>query len=447
MIFLAILVLLSALVIAGCAAYFSIVGMTLLFVGSGISIIIMGLALEIGKLVTVSFLHQQWEKLGFLLKMYLILASFILSVITSVGIYGFLAAGYNATNIKVKSYELVIDNNNKAIERLQQEIKTLTTEVSVEKEMTLVNSNKDNFIQQQLKLIAQNEKRLADLLASVEAEKKKSNEEQNLAKQTLEDETKKETEQIKLYNDRLVLLDKEIQTWLEQGTGGLFKANGLDKARSVKQAQENERAQIDTQIKNKQSIIEQLRLNYTIKLKEISENLSSRIKTIESRITLVEQEITKDKQVILEYQDKASNEIKALVVANDSNTLNNKNAAKQKELEIQTLQKGILDAQSKINETDVGTFKFVSKSIGLSLDNTVNWFIWSIMFVFDPLAVTLIICFNHLIKHRVRPSKVLLSNLTTTTTSTPAFAEEQTVANIVDKDNFIKVGPGENKLA
>ena len=86
MLFLAILVFLSALIIAGCAAYFSIVGMTLLFVGSGVSIIVMGAALELGKLIAVSFLHQQWEKIGFLLKTYLIIASIVLSAITSVEI-------------------------------------------------------------------------------------------------------------------------------------------------------------------------------------------------------------------------------------------------------------------------------------------------------------------------------------------------------------------------
>ena len=52
--FLAFLVLLSALTIAGCAGYFSIVGLTLLFVGSGTSIIVMGAALEIGKIIVVT---------------------------------------------------------------------------------------------------------------------------------------------------------------------------------------------------------------------------------------------------------------------------------------------------------------------------------------------------------------------------------------------------------
>ena len=102
MLFLAILVLITSLAIASVAAYFSIIGLALLFVGSGQSIIIMGTALEVGKLIVVSFLHHYWEKLGFLLKSYLVLATIFLMGITSIGIYGYLSNGYNATSNKVK---------------------------------------------------------------------------------------------------------------------------------------------------------------------------------------------------------------------------------------------------------------------------------------------------------------------------------------------------------
>jgi hypothetical protein len=97
--FLAFLVLISALAIAGCAAYFSIVGLTLLFVGSGVSIVVMGTALEVGKFIAVTFLKQKWEEIGLALKFYLITATVVLMFITSIGIYGYLSAGYNATSI------------------------------------------------------------------------------------------------------------------------------------------------------------------------------------------------------------------------------------------------------------------------------------------------------------------------------------------------------------
>ena len=115
MLFLAILILITSLAIAGIAAYFSIVGLALLFVGSGQSIVIMGTALEVGKLVVVSFLHQYWERLNFLIKTYLIIATILLMAITSIGIYGYLSSGYNATSNKVKEIERQISFNEKQI--------------------------------------------------------------------------------------------------------------------------------------------------------------------------------------------------------------------------------------------------------------------------------------------------------------------------------------------
>lgn len=401
MVFLAILVLLSALVIASCAAYFSIVGLTLLFIGSTTSIIVMGSALELGKLVAVSFLHQQWEKLSLFLRTYLILASIVLSAITSVGIYGFLASGYNGTSIKVKGLEQTIESNNKIIAQLQTDIKTVSVD-DITEEVNLVNTNKNKFIEQQLALITQKEKRITDLQAILEAEKSKSVENISLAKANLESETKKETEQISLFNDRLVILDKEVQVWMDQGTGGLFKQNGLEKARQTKLAQEEERNKIDEQIKLKQTVIKELREEYTRKTNNIDSELKIRIKDLESKIAVVEQEITKDKQAIDEYQAKASAQIAQIYANKQLKLEESKNNVKNKEQDIQKLQQINTELQSKIIETDVGTFKFVAKSVGLELDQTVNFFIWSIMFVFDPLAVTLIICFNHLIKHRKR---------------------------------------------
>lgn len=406
MVFLAILVLLSALVIASCAAYFSIVGLTLLFVGSTTSIIVMGSALELGKLVAVSFLHQQWEKLSLFLRTYLILASIVLSAITSVGIYGFLASGYNGTSIKVKGLEQTIESNNKIIAQLQTDIKTVSVD-DITEEVNLVNTNKNKFIEQQLALITQKEKRITDLQAILEAEKSKSVENISLAKANLESETKKETEQISLFNDRLVILDKEVQVWMDQGTGGLFKQNGLEKARQTKLAQEEERNKIDEQIKLKQTVIKELREEYTRKTGNIDSELKIRIKDLESKIAVVEQEITKDKQAIEEYQNKIAAQISQIYANRESKLKENISKVKNKELEIQALRNVNSELQIKINQTDVGTFKFVAKSIGLGLDQTVNYFIWSIMFVFDPLAVTLIICFNHLIKHRKRKEPVV----------------------------------------
>ena len=448
MIFLAILVFISAMVIAACAAYFSIIGLTLLFVGSATSIIIMGSALELGKLVTVSFLHQQWEKINFLLKTYLILASIILSAITSVGIYGYLANGYNATSLKVKSLEQSIEGNNRVISQTKKDIEVLLVIPDSTAEVNSLNSSKDKFTEQQLSLITQKEKRISELQASIATERNKTVNDLAVAKNNLEEETKKEIDQIKLYNDRLVILDKEIQVWMDQGQGGLFKQNGLEKARETRNAQERERNQIDTQIKDKQNTIDKLRLGYELKTKELTDELNKRIKTIEDKISAVEQDITKDKQNIEAYQIRITNELASKANLKESKIENNKAKILEKEQYIQQLEKTNTELQGKIVETDVGTFKFVAKSIGLELDKTVNWFIWSIMLVFDPLAVTLIICFNHLLKHRKKkiiippalspePAPVITPALSTITpiASAETFTVTVSSGQVVDDDD------------
>jgi hypothetical protein len=437
---LAILVFISALAIAGCAAYFSIVGLTMLFVSSSLSIIVMGAALELGKLITVSFLHQQWEKINFLLKAYLIIASLMLSAITSVGIYGYLAAGYNTTNIKVKNYEQLIEGNNKLIADLKSTNTALNTEPDYSREVDLLNVNKNKFSEQQLTLITQKEKRISELQASIEQERKKATEQLNNAKSSLEDESKKEIDQIKLFNERLGILDAEVQTWMNQGTGGLFKQNGLEKARQIKTAQESERAKIDEQIKAKQTSIDNLRNDYTVKAKEISKALDERILVIEERIKSIEKEITKDRQDIEAYFTRVDQDIAKVYGKKQTEADKTKGTIKEKELEIQKLQNANAELQTKIVETDVGTFKFVANSIGVTLDKTVNWFIWSIMFVFDPLAVTLIICFNHLIKHRKKekpPVPVIteVPEVTTTTTTVAPVLNTPAPESPVQEEN------------
>lgn len=92
-----ILVALTAFLIAGTAAYFSIFGLSKLFAGAVLPVIIMSSVLESGKLVCVSYLNRYWKNIGTFLKIYLIFSVFILMVITSAGIYGFLTNAYQQT--------------------------------------------------------------------------------------------------------------------------------------------------------------------------------------------------------------------------------------------------------------------------------------------------------------------------------------------------------------
>jgi hypothetical protein len=96
---------LLALVVAGCSGYFSVLGLSKLFSASSLSVIIMASALEVGKVVTTTALHRYWKKIGNALKIYLTISVGVLMLITSAGIYGFLSNAYQQTANKLDLQE------------------------------------------------------------------------------------------------------------------------------------------------------------------------------------------------------------------------------------------------------------------------------------------------------------------------------------------------------
>ena len=92
--FLGLITLLTALTISGIAAFYSIVGLTAIFAGAFWPIVIMGGALEAGKVVTALWLHYNWDEASYKLKAYLVPAVVILMLITSMGIFGFLSKSH-----------------------------------------------------------------------------------------------------------------------------------------------------------------------------------------------------------------------------------------------------------------------------------------------------------------------------------------------------------------
>ena len=91
---LALVTLITALGISAVAAFYSIVGLMAIFSASALSIAVMGIVLEIGKLITASWLYQNWKRVPFLLKSYLTIAVVILMFITSMGIFGYLSKAH-----------------------------------------------------------------------------------------------------------------------------------------------------------------------------------------------------------------------------------------------------------------------------------------------------------------------------------------------------------------
>ncbi len=91
------LIAFSALAVSGSAAFYSVFGLSKLFAGASTQVIIMAGSLEFAKLVTASLLYQYWDTINKWLRSYLAIACFVLMVITSGGIYGFLSGAYQST--------------------------------------------------------------------------------------------------------------------------------------------------------------------------------------------------------------------------------------------------------------------------------------------------------------------------------------------------------------
>jgi hypothetical protein len=123
----ALLPLITALALSGIAAFYSVVGLAQIFPGSFWPVVIMGSVLEVAKLVTVSWLYNNWKNTNFIMKFYFMIATFLLMAITSMGIFGFLSRAHIESNIIVgaNSVELkTIETQEKiARERLEYLLK------------------------------------------------------------------------------------------------------------------------------------------------------------------------------------------------------------------------------------------------------------------------------------------------------------------------------------
>ncbi len=112
------IVAISAISISFSAAFYSIFGIGKMFAGASTNVMVMAASLEFAKLVIASLLYRFWDEINKALKVYLTIACFVLIVITSAGIYGFLSSAYQETANKVEN----VDKNTAVIEKRKQMI-------------------------------------------------------------------------------------------------------------------------------------------------------------------------------------------------------------------------------------------------------------------------------------------------------------------------------------
>ena len=174
---LAIITLLTALGISAVAAYYSIVGLMAIFSASAISIAIMGVVLEIGKLITASWLYQNWKRVPFLLKSYLTLAVVVLMFITSMGIFGYLSKahidqgkGVAEIYLKVERVDNRIGTERNTIARYEKQLTNLDTALNRYLDLGAVSKGLAKREEQEperrelVRLINESQKRIDDFL-------------------------------------------------------------------------------------------------------------------------------------------------------------------------------------------------------------------------------------------------------------------------------------------
>jgi hypothetical protein len=172
----------SALIIAGCAAFFSVTGLGVLFSGASTAVMVMAGSLEFAKLVAATYLKQTWDEIKGFNKWYLTIAVAILMMITSAGIFGYLSNAFQAQSLQLQQvdreilvYTTKIEQNTAQITQLNTQLGQLSSTQSTILEKGKVNSRLLRSIDSKDRQVAQINKKIEGL----QTENAKNNEKIN----------------------------------------------------------------------------------------------------------------------------------------------------------------------------------------------------------------------------------------------------------------------------
>ena len=173
----------SALIIAGCAAFFSVTGLGVLFSGASTAVMVMAGALEFAKLVAATYLKQKWDEIQGFNKWYLVSAVALLMLITSAGIFGYLSNAFQAQSLKLQQVDREILVHSTKIDQNTTQITQLSTQISEFNKNQgkildggKVNSRLIRSIDNRDKEIAKINKKISDLQDQTAKENEKINE-------------------------------------------------------------------------------------------------------------------------------------------------------------------------------------------------------------------------------------------------------------------------------
>ena len=385
--FLAILTLITALSISAVAIYYSVAGLVAIFAAAAVPIMIMGGTLEIGKLVTAVWLHRHWERATWWLKTYLSIAVIVLMVITSMGIFGFLSKAHiEQTSASLETTEKISQLETEIL-RYNNIIKK--SEAKIDKAEN-AGANKNDTIQDQ---IDREQKRIDTAYDRIQPLVK---EQQNIIQQEIIRKDKK----IEPYLAQVTNIDADLQTLSDllnrrdresirrlQSIVGT-RVDGTYGSRTAKQV-ENYR---DGLIAKRESILQTI--------SKIEEKDSPIIVAANEEIkrlrNIAEQEIADSNKVINKLRTEigtVETDNSTELVAEELLKIKNANA----EVDLLTEEKYKIEAEYRKLEAEVGPIKYIAEFIYGEeadrdlLEEAVRWVIILIIFVFDPLAVLLLI--------------------------------------------------------
>jgi len=354
----AILTLLTALSISAVAIYYSILGLAAIFAGAAIPIMVMGSVLEVGKLVTASWLYQNWKVAPKFIKAYLSIAVVVLMFITSMGIFGFLSKAHvEQTSLgtigteKLATIDEKLLRSQNRIERWSLDIERLMSGEDVRVDV----------------LVDKEQLELDKLYARIDKEK-----------QALRDQADKD---IELQNNRLKQAqerkDADIAAAQERFDGA-FSKKGLDEA--IAKATANELAVASAA----QKIIVEIQNKLKEDLAGVDTKYADQITSIET--------------IINDYKSQANTktgDIEGKIIA-----LEDQIEAEQDKIDQVNEDKIVLMSKQAQLEVEVGPLKYIAEFVyGQEanqnlLEAAVRWVIIIIIVVFDPLAVLLLIAAN-----------------------------------------------------
>jgi hypothetical protein len=383
--FLGWLVLVTALSISAVAIYYSVSGLVAIFAAAALPIIVMGSVLELGKLVTAVWLHKYWNQARWWLKTYLAIATVVLMFITSMGIFGFLSKAHieqtAAATEGIARIELIdseIAKQQRIVDRAELEIAKLET----------AGKNNDTELQAQ---IDKEQQRIDSAYTRVQPAIDEQNEiirkeEQRLAGSLL------------IYEDQLVTVNDNLQ-----------KIEQYIASNSIKELQALVGVKADGSLgPATSSAIESFRVAQTTEKQRLAELIASERSKLTSPVidaarteiqrlrTVAEEQIAQSNELINRLREQLGTEDKTTT---DADIAVEEEKIQTAEAEIATLseEKYKLEAEYRKLEAEVGPVKYLAEFVyGETADQTlledaVKWVIVIIIFVFDPLAVLLLI--------------------------------------------------------